>query len=131
MQERLQGGNVAGPLALAGLVVAALMTAFEIAKQALFPHISIWQSHASTIGFTTASTVASYSLMRRLASLNKEREAAQSAIRGILPTCAYCKRIRDEKGNWQQFELYIRDRSEADFSHGICPDCERTHFGKK
>ena len=108
------------------------MSGFEIAKQTLFPHILIWQSHVSTIGFTTAvSTLVSYFLMRRLASLNEEREAAQSAIKGILPTCAYCKRIRDEKGNWLQLERYIRDRSEAEFSHGICPDCERTHFRKE
>ncbi|HET6176215.1 MAG TPA: hypothetical protein VFE61_04725 [Candidatus Sulfotelmatobacter sp.] len=123
---------MAGPSVLAGIVVAALMTGFEVAKQTLVPHISIWQSHASTIGFTiVVSTVASYFLMRRLASLNGEREAAQSAIKGILPTCAYCKRIRDKKGNWLQFELYIRDRSEAEFSHCICPDCAQAQFGKK
>lgn len=51
-------------------------------------------------------------------------------LEGILPTCAYCKRIRDEHGKWHQFEVYIRDRSAADFSHCICPDCKDTHFGK-
>ena len=131
MLERLQGGNVAGPLVVAGLGVAALMTAFEIAKQALFPHISIWQSHASTIGFTAISTVATYFLMRRLASLKKEPEAAQSAVSPLLRTCAYCKRIRNEKGNWQPFEVYFHDQYEAEFTHGICPDCKQTHFGKK
>jgi uncharacterized PurR-regulated membrane protein YhhQ (DUF165 family) len=49
-------------------------------------------------------------------------------LRGILPTCAYCKNIRDEDGNWQQLELYIQSRSEAKFSHGICPDCRDIHF---
>jgi PAS domain S-box-containing protein len=44
-------------------------------------------------------------------------------LEGILPTCAYCKRIRDDQGEWHQFEFFIRERSEAEFSHGICPEC--------
>ncbi|MBI5076041.1 MAG: VUT family protein [Nitrospirae bacterium] len=46
-------------------------------------------------------------------------------LRGLLPICAGCKRIRDDKGYWNRIEEYIRDRSDAEFSHGICPDCER------
>jgi len=44
-------------------------------------------------------------------------------LKGILPICASCKRIRDASGVWMQMEAYIRDRSEADFSHSICPEC--------
>src|SRR5258708_8291135 len=61
-------------------------------------------------------------------------EALQAAIkevrslRGILPTCAYCKNIRDEDGNWQQLEEYIQAHSEAKFSHAICPQCPSKHF---
>ncbi|MBW2127201.1 MAG: hypothetical protein JRH08_16390 [Deltaproteobacteria bacterium] len=44
-------------------------------------------------------------------------------LKGIIPICASCKRIRDDKGYWNQVEAYIRDHSEADFSHSICPDC--------
>jgi len=43
--------------------------------------------------------------------------------RGLLPICASCKRVRDDKGYWNQLEAYVRDHSEAEFSHGICPDC--------
>jgi len=43
--------------------------------------------------------------------------------KGFLPLCASCKKIRDDKGYWEQVEVYIRDHSEAEFSHGICPDC--------
>ncbi|RPI35008.1 MAG: PAS domain S-box protein [Nitrospiraceae bacterium] len=42
---------------------------------------------------------------------------------GLLPICASCKRIRDDKGYWKQIEEYIRSHSEADFTHGICPEC--------
>jgi len=44
-------------------------------------------------------------------------------LSGLFPICASCKKIRDDKGYWNQIEVYIRDRSEAEFSHGICPDC--------
>ena len=50
------------------------------------------------------------------------------SLRGILPTCAYCKNIRDEAGDWQQLEEYIQTHSEAKFSHGICPECRKEHF---
>ncbi len=46
-------------------------------------------------------------------------------LRGLLPICASCKKIRDDKGYWNQIEVYIRDHSEAEFTHGICPDCAR------
>lgn len=44
-------------------------------------------------------------------------------LRGLLPICASCKKIRDDKGYWQQIEVYIQDHSEAELSHGICPEC--------
>jgi PAS domain S-box-containing protein len=46
-------------------------------------------------------------------------------LTGILPICASCKKIRDEAGEWTAIENYVRDRSEADFSHGICPECAK------
>lgn len=44
-------------------------------------------------------------------------------LEGVLPVCASCKKIRDANNNWQQIESYIRDRSDAEFSHSICPEC--------
>jgi hypothetical protein len=44
-------------------------------------------------------------------------------LKGLFPICASCKKIRDDKGYWNQIESYIRDHSEAKFSHGICPEC--------
>lgn len=53
------------------------------------------------------------------------RDAAANirTLRGMLPICAGCKKVRDDKGYWQQIEAYISDRTEAEFSHGLCPDC--------
>jgi len=44
-------------------------------------------------------------------------------LRGLLPICYSCKRIRDEKGHWKHVEIYVEEHSEAQFSHGLCPDC--------
>jgi len=48
-------------------------------------------------------------------------------LEGLLPICAYCKRIRDQAEQWQPIERYVEKRSEAQFSHGICPDCYEKH----
>jgi DNA-binding response OmpR family regulator len=46
-------------------------------------------------------------------------------LSGMLPICASCKKIRDDKGYWTQVETYIRSHSEAEFTHGICPECAK------
>jgi AmiR/NasT family two-component response regulator len=66
--------------------------------------------------------------LMKLRFLNKELEKALSEIktlRGILPICASCKNVRDDKGYWNQIESYIRDHSEAEFSHSLCPECAK------
>jgi len=68
--------------------------------------------------------------MIREMKLNAELQAALAEVHqlsGLLPICAWCKRIRDDDGNWQQIESYITVHSEADFTHGICPDCAQKH----
>jgi PAS domain S-box-containing protein len=49
-------------------------------------------------------------------------------LSGFLPICGGCKKIRDDSGYWQQIESYIRDHSEAEFSHGLCPDCMKRMY---
>lgn len=71
-----------------------------------------------------------YRLLKREETRRKEiiaelEESIGKAKRlsGLLPICSSCKKIRDDKGYWNQIELYIRDHSDAELSHGICPDC--------
>src|SRR3972149_6648286 len=52
-------------------------------------------------------------------------------LRGFLPICASCKKIRDDTGYWTQIEAYISKHSEAEFSHGICPDCATKLYGDR
>lgn len=55
--------------------------------------------------------------------------ASVNQLSGLLPICASCKKIRDDKGYWTQIEAYIRDHSEAEFSHSICPECVKKLYG--
>jgi len=49
-------------------------------------------------------------------------------LSGMLPICASCKKIRDDKGYWKQIESYIKEHSEAEFSHGLCPECAKKWY---
>jgi PAS domain S-box-containing protein len=55
--------------------------------------------------------------------------AQVKTLSGMIPICASCKKIRDDKGYWNQIESYIRDHSDAQFSHGICPECAKKLYG--
>ena len=73
--------------------------------------------------------------LRRLsAALQRSNEELQAALasvktlRGLLPICAYCKKIRDDAGYWHQVELYLQKHAEVKFSHGFCPDCCKKYY---
>ena len=71
----------------------------------------------------------------RLIGELQEALAKVKTLSGLLPICASCKRIRNDQGYWQQIEAYIRDHSEAEFSHSVCPECAKEFYpgiyGKK
>ena len=77
----------------------------------------------------TARRKAELGLKERTAELEQANRDLQYALdniktlKGLVPICAYCKSVRDDKGFWQQLEAYVSQHSEADFSHGICPSC--------
>ncbi len=60
----------------------------------------------------------------------KDALAEVKTLSGMLPICANCKKIRDDKGYWTQIEAYIRDHSEVEFSHGICPKCQKKMYSE-
>lgn len=73
--------------------------------------------------------------------LEKEREnlindlqnalAEIKTLRGILPLCSFCKKIKNDKGNWEQVDTYIEKHSEANISHSLCPECLKKHYPKE
>ncbi len=64
---------------------------------------------------------------RRAALIIELRDAMANikTLRGLVPICAWCKNVRDDKGYWSQVESYVEQHSEAQFTHGICPECHR------
>ena len=54
----------------------------------------------------------------------QEALASVKTLSGLLPMCAWCKKIRDDGGAWSEIEVYVQQRSDADFTHGICPECQ-------
>jgi len=70
---------------------------------------------------------------RKLAEAEREKIISElqqalsqvKTLRGLRPICASCKKIGDDKGYWHQVELYVRDHTRAEFSHGICPECAK------
>jgi PAS domain S-box-containing protein len=62
--------------------------------------------------------------------INELQEAIKEikTLRGILPLCSFCKKIRDDKGYWEQVDVYIHKYSQADISHSICPECAKEHY---
>jgi hypothetical protein len=91
----------------------------------------------SALGVIAVLVIISLALLYARFRLKRESEArfrAQAEVlsdaldrvktlRGMLPICAWCKKIRDDQGYWTQVEAYISRHSEAEFTHGICPAC--------
>lgn len=69
-----------------------------------------------------------YQLLEEKKKLEQAIEEIKK-LSGLLPICASCKKIRDDKGYWKQIESYISDHSEAEFSHGMCPECSEELYG--
>ena len=73
-------------------------------------------------------------LQKQLAFQYKKLEKAHeeiSRLHGIIPICSSCKKIRDDKGFWEQVENYVEKHSDASFTHSLCPDCMLEHYGNE
>ncbi len=98
----------------------------------LLPHFyqTVWFRGACGLGLALLALLAHLLRVGRLAASERElRRRVQESLAqikvlgGLIPVCAWCKKIRDDSGYWNQMEAYIRDHSQANFTHGICPDC--------
>jgi len=69
-------------------------------------------------------------LIGKLSQQTKALRARVRTLEGILPTCGFCKDIRDENGCWHEIEDYVTSRTEAQFSHSVCPKCVAKHYGE-
>ncbi len=89
---------------------------------------AIWNTIILLVSFLAIG----WTMARLRELLQRERQVRQKleqtisevkVLEGILPICASCKKIRNDKGEWQQIEQYIRQKTNAEFTHGLCPQC--------
>ncbi|MGC9974354.1 MAG: hypothetical protein ABSC36_03035 [Gaiellaceae bacterium] len=79
------------------------------------------------IAAVTVTTALVVTLLTGASAIDRA-EAQHEVLSGLLPICAHCKRIRDDKGYWSQVESYVAEHSEAEFSHSLCPSCLREFY---
>lgn len=87
-----------------------------------------WNSFIRLISFLLVGIVFSNSrqqivIEKQLSGKLSKTLSEIKQLRGLLPICASCKNVRDDKGYWEQIEVYVKDHSDANFSHSICPSC--------
>jgi PAS domain S-box-containing protein len=88
----------------------------------------IYNNEGGCLGFRTSARDITERMQaqeerERLLREREETQAKLKTLHGLLPICAACKKIRNDAGYWEQIESYVRNHSEAEFSHGICPEC--------
>ena len=88
--------------------------------------VVVWSNISETVplpGWT------SWKIGLDLTELESMRDQMK-VLQGLIPICAHCKKIRNDQGFWTQLESYLAEHSEADFTHGICPDCMAQYFSE-
>jgi len=96
--------------------------------------VALWKQAGSIpilVAMTTirgAVIVAMALWFARLSEHERELHRHVQTLEGLLPICSFCKSIRNESGEWMRLEAFISERSEAQFSHGFCPSCWKTHY---
>jgi hypothetical protein len=107
-----------------GLVLAVLLPLFRLAFVGAWAPPSSWP--LAVMDSVTDMVILGGTALLIDRIVRQEEELR--ILEGLLPICSFCKRIRDEAGDWRQLEAYISSRSPARFSHTFCPDCGRRHY---
>lgn len=117
-------------IAITTLLTMAASVAMTVTLMLAFglPRLDVGVALAAFCPFAISPFMTRFYLrmIERLDRSNGELQAALAEVRelrGMLPICAWCKRIHDDKGYWTQIESYIAAHSRAEFTHGICPEC--------
>jgi hypothetical protein len=103
--------------------------------QAIFWTFRSWNTILQLAAFLITAYLAAraradYEDQTRLAAELKEALNQVKQLKGLLPICAWCKRVRDDQGYWHQVEAYVSDHTDAVFSHGMCPECQQKEIEK-
>jgi hypothetical protein len=142
--DRLAGPHVSlgvlylVPLALAAWcgrtwLALAIALALPMARLSYFA-FDVWEppgtfAHVAVNAAVRLTALVFAALLIRRARRARELERELATLRGLLPICMYCKRIQDAGGQWHPVEQYLGERSDAAFTHRVCPYCTDTHRG--
>ncbi len=114
---------------VASLVCALVWAVTDVVGRPEFnAGLAVWNTWIQFGVFVTFSFI-SFRIFDSLSNqrkLNTELQTALAEVKklsGLLPVCAWCRRVRDEHDHWMSLEAYVMEHSETDFTHGICPDC--------
>jgi hypothetical protein len=108
-----------------GLIISCAMVAGISLIQPLFEEMASSREKLRDMNDTLSSLSGE---QKKLIAELQDALANIKTLKGMLPICASCKKIRDDKGYWNQIEVYVRDHSDAEFSHGLCPDCAQKYL---
>jgi len=115
--EEGQASVEAGLSTVDGKVIPYLFTGYRFVEMQL--------NYLVGVGLDISDRIRAEKEKETLIAKLQESLSQVKQLSGLLPICASCKNIRDDKGYWNRIEAYIKAHSEAEFSHGICPDCAR------
>ena len=114
------GGLISGEALAIGLPLIRLVFEANIPKP--------WIEEDTVIN--TLILIFTLSLISFLVYYVNRQKKRIKVLQGFLPICSFCKKIRTKDEKWEQMESYITKHSEAEFSHGLCPECAEKHYGK-
>jgi K+-sensing histidine kinase KdpD len=101
----------------------------------LYFYVGVWTIHIEVFNsvlnaMIRITVLAAFALLiDRTSEQTRKLSQRVRVLEGILPVCSFCKKIRDKQGHWFSMEQFITERSEAQFSHGFCPECGERHYG--
>lgn len=113
-----------------GAGMACLLMLLRLGLEWHWDHLTPWTMSEALANALVYLAVLGI-IARLTASAARQQQALQNEVhrlRGIVPICMWCKKIRDDRGDWQALEAYLTCHSEAQFSHGLCPACMQEHY---
>lgn len=123
-----RGGAIAMTLMTLTVLLTVADRTFSMPSLGASPELALWEIQGF-LCLSFGSVLVISALSEERAVLVSQLESEVRTLRGLIPICAHCKQIRDVAGVWHPLESYLREHTDADFSHGICPSCVALYYG--
>lgn len=122
-QQGYKVGEIRGGISVSVPMAPLWAISHRTMTLAAFGHFILWVLGLGGIGLTTQRLKRRVDERERLLGELQEANSKIHTLRGIIPICSRCKKVRDDQGYWDEVEVYVKDHSEASFSHSLCPHC--------